>query len=126
MYSDSIILRLRPYLYIAPAMLILLTLTIFPLIYSLSKSFTDFNLFLGDGQGIGFRNFSNALSDAKIPKQLYFHFNLCDLLNHGAAYIGVYDGPLFARDGICPAFFDGATDVAHDGDAGGWLALSGY
>src|SRR5215217_7541910 len=56
--------RLFPYLLLAPAMAILLGMVIYPLIFSLQTSFTDFNLIMLDGVWVGFKNYLTAFSDS--------------------------------------------------------------
>lgn len=72
MLKTGLFQRLGPYLYLAPAMVILLSLIIFPLIFSLTKSFTDFNLILGGGQWTGLANYIDALADAKFRSSFAF------------------------------------------------------
>jgi len=61
---------LVPYLLLMPALLILVSLIIYPLIYSLSKSFTDFNLGMPGEQFIGLQNFILAFKDATFLNSL--------------------------------------------------------
>ena len=55
-----------PWLLLAPALLTIFAIVIFPLIFSLSRSFTNFNLIIPVWQYIGFQNYSNAFSDPKV------------------------------------------------------------
>lgn len=66
--------RFGPYLYLAPTLIILFLLIIFPLAFSLSKSFSNFNLILGDGQWTGIRNYLNAFADEKFRNSFLFTF----------------------------------------------------
>jgi multiple sugar transport system permease protein len=59
--------RGSPYLYVAPALLFLLALELYPIAYNVRNSFTDLNVgtFLsGDARWIGFDNYSHVLGDA--------------------------------------------------------------
>ena len=59
----TLLQRLYPYLLLAPAMAILIAMVIYPLIFSLRQSFTDFNLIMLDGVWVGFKNYVTAFSD---------------------------------------------------------------
>jgi len=59
----TLLQRLYPYLLLAPAMAILIAMVIYPLIFSLQQSFTDFNLIMLDGVWVGFKNYVTAFSD---------------------------------------------------------------
>lgn len=59
----TLLQRLFPYLLLAPAMAILVAMVIYPLIYSLRQSFTDFNLIMLNGVWVGFKNYVTALND---------------------------------------------------------------
>ena len=54
--------RLTPYLYLAPAMILLLTFMVWPMIQALIYSFQDYNVFTG-GSWIGLENYRNLLDD---------------------------------------------------------------
>lgn len=56
---------------ILPALLVLIALIIYPLIYSLSKSFTDFNLGMPGQQFIGLENYKNALLDPTLRNSFF-------------------------------------------------------
>ncbi len=49
--------RLFPYLLLMPAMAILLAMVVYPLLFSLQTSFTDYNLIMLDGVWVGFKNY---------------------------------------------------------------------
>ncbi len=59
----TLLQRLYPYLLLAPAMAILIAMVIYPLVFSLRQSFTDFNLIMLDGVWVGFKNYVTAFSD---------------------------------------------------------------
>ena len=56
---------------ILPAMLVLIALIIYPLFYSLSKSFTDYNLGMPGQQFIGLENYKNALTDPTLRNSFF-------------------------------------------------------
>jgi multiple sugar transport system permease protein len=59
--------RTSPYLYVAPALLFLLALELYPIAYNVRNSFTDLNVgtFLnGEAAFVGFDNYSKVLGDA--------------------------------------------------------------
>jgi multiple sugar transport system permease protein len=64
--------RASPYVMIAPAVLVLLGITIFPLIYSISMSFTTLNLTrpLSGKEFIGLTNYYNVLKEFRFWKTL--------------------------------------------------------
>jgi multiple sugar transport system permease protein len=64
--------RLYPYLLLTPAMLILIAMVIYPLIYSLSQSFTDFNLIMLNGVWVGLKNYATALQDPDFLQSALF------------------------------------------------------
>lgn len=66
--------RIYPYLLLAPAMLILIAMVIYPLIFSLSQSFTDFNLIMLNGVWVGLKNYATALQDADFLQSAAFTF----------------------------------------------------
>lgn len=59
----TLLQKLFPYLLLAPAMAILIAMVIYPLIFSLKQSFTDFNLIMLNGVWVGFKNYVAAFSD---------------------------------------------------------------
>ena len=69
----------KPYLLIMPAMLILIGLIIYPLIFSFSKSLTDFNLGMPGEVFIGLKNYIAALNDQAFHQSLAVSvmFSLC-------------------------------------------------
>jgi multiple sugar transport system permease protein len=58
------------YLLLAPAMLILLSLVIYPLVFSFTKSLTDYNLGIPGQRFIGLANYAAALKDAAFLSSL--------------------------------------------------------
>jgi len=58
------------YLLLAPAMLILLTLVAYPLVFSFSKSLTNYNLGIPGEQFIGLGNYAAAFKDAAFLNSL--------------------------------------------------------
>ncbi len=62
--------KVRQVLLLMPAMLIILALVIYPLIYSISRSFTDFNLGISEINFVGIRNYINAFKDIKFLQSL--------------------------------------------------------
>lgn len=64
--------RLKPYVYVAPALLVLLALIVFPLGFSLVKSFTDFNLIMPNELWVGFKNYATAFGDPKFRASFSF------------------------------------------------------
>jgi multiple sugar transport system permease protein len=59
------------FLMILPAMLVLISLIIYPLIYSLNKSFTDFNLGMAGQQFVGLRNYQFAFIDPSLRNSFF-------------------------------------------------------
>jgi len=78
-FFRRIVIALKPYLFIMPAMLILLSLIIYPLIFSLRKSFSDFMLAMPGEQFIGLKNYITALTDQSFRQSLGVSilFSLC-------------------------------------------------
>ncbi len=70
--SRKIKFVLKPYLFIMPAMIILLGLIIYPLIFSLSKSLTDFMLGMPGEQFVGLKNYLTAITDQSFHNSLIF------------------------------------------------------
>jgi len=70
---------LKPYLLVMPAMLILVGLIIYPLIFSFSKSLTDFNLGMPGEMFIGLKNYITALNNEAFRQSLGISvlFSLC-------------------------------------------------
>ena len=64
--------RAFPYLLLLPAMAILIAMVIYPLIYSLQQSFTDFNLIMLNGVWVGLKNYATALTDADFRDSALF------------------------------------------------------
>lgn len=62
--------KVRQGLLLMPAMLIILSLVIYPLIYSISRSFTDFNLGMPEIHFVGIRNYIMAFKDIKFLQSL--------------------------------------------------------
>lgn len=62
--------RGRQILLLMPAMLIILTLVIYPLIYSISRSFTNFNLGMPDINFVGISNYIMAFKDINFLRSL--------------------------------------------------------
>ncbi len=71
-WTERLWRRTRVYLLLAPAMGILLTLVIYPLFFSLSKSFSSFNLVMPTEEFVGFKNYARALSDPNFRASLMF------------------------------------------------------
>jgi len=71
--------KVKTYLFILPAMVILLALIIYPLIFSLSKSLTDFTLGMPGEKFIGFQNYITAFKDQTFHQSLGFSilFSVC-------------------------------------------------
>jgi multiple sugar transport system permease protein len=65
-----IVNAVRPYLLLMPAMLILVALIIYPLIFSFSKSFTDFNLGMPGEEYVGLENYITAFKDQTFRNSL--------------------------------------------------------
>jgi len=63
--------NLGHFLMILPAMLILISLIIYPLIYSLSKSFTNFNLGMPEQEFVGLRNYRIAFIDPSLRNSFF-------------------------------------------------------
>ncbi len=91
---SKIVNLVKPYLLIMPAMLILAGVIIYPLIFSLSKSLTDFNLGMPGEVFIGLKNYITALNDQAFRESLGFSvlFSLCSTglglaLGFGAALL---------------------------------------
>lgn len=91
---SEIVNLVKPYLLIMPAMLILAGVIIYPLIFSLSKSLTDFNLGMPGEVFIGLKNYITALNDQAFRESLGFSvlFSLCSTglglaLGFGAALL---------------------------------------
>lgn len=78
-FLSKIVNLVKPYLLIMPAMLILAGVIIYPLIFSLSKSLTDFNLGMPGEVFIGLKNYITALNDEAFRQSLGFSvlFSLC-------------------------------------------------
>ena len=76
---SKIVNLVKPYLLIMPAMLILAGVIIYPLIFSLSKSLTDFNLGMPGEVFIGLKNYITALNDPAFRESLGVSvlFSLC-------------------------------------------------
>jgi len=76
---SKIVNLVKPYLLIMPAMLILAGVIIYPLIFSLSKSLTDFNLGMPGEVFIGLKNYITALNDQGFRESLGVSvlFSLC-------------------------------------------------
>lgn len=76
---SKIVNLVKPYLLIMPAMLILAGVIIYPLIFSLSKSLTDFNLGMPGEVFIGLKNYITALNDQAFRESLGVSllFSLC-------------------------------------------------
>jgi multiple sugar transport system permease protein len=70
-FRNSIVV-IKPYLFVAPAMAILLALIIYPLIFSFSKSLTDFNLGMPGEMFIGLKNYVDALVNETFRQSLGF------------------------------------------------------
>ena len=70
---------IEPYLFITPAMAILLALIIYPLIFSFTKSLTDFNLGMPGEMFIGLKNYVDALANEIFRQSLGFSvlYSLC-------------------------------------------------
>lgn len=66
------IAAVKPYLFVAPAMAILLSLIIYPLIFSFTKSLTDFNLGMPGEMFIGLANYVEALINETFRQSLGF------------------------------------------------------
>lgn len=66
--------RLFPYLLLLPAMAILLAMVVYPLIFSLQTSFTDYNLIMLDGVWVGFKNYVTAFGDPSFRDSALFTF----------------------------------------------------
>lgn len=62
----------QPYLLLAPAMVILVAMVIYPLIFSLARSFTDFNLIMLSGEWVGLKNYWTALTDPELRSSALF------------------------------------------------------
>ena len=62
----------KPYLFVLPAMLILLGIVIYPLIFSFSKSLTDFMLAMPGEKFIGFKNYLTAFKTQAFRQSLTF------------------------------------------------------
>ena len=62
--------KVIPILLLMPAMLIILTLVIFPLIYSISRSFTNFNLGMPKINFVGIRNYIMVFKDVNFFRSL--------------------------------------------------------
>lgn len=58
------------YLFILPAVLFILGIMIFPLIYSLGNSFTDWNIQSAERSFIGLRNYGQVLTDSRWQESL--------------------------------------------------------
>jgi ABC-type sugar transport system permease subunit len=56
--------RVLPYLLVAPAVILVFALTIYPTIYVLQTSFTDWNLMRTVTRPVGFRNYVDLASDS--------------------------------------------------------------
>lgn len=76
---SKIVNLVKPYLLIMPAILILAGVIIYPLIFSLSKSLTDFNLGMPGEVFIGLKNYITALNDQAFRESLGVSvlFSLC-------------------------------------------------
>src|SRR5262245_53413356 len=55
--------RVLPYLLVAPAVLLVFTLTIYPTVYVLATSFTDWSLMRAITKPVGFRNYVDLMGD---------------------------------------------------------------
>lgn len=62
--------RYGPYLWIVPTLIILIFVGLFPLLYSLGYSFTNYNLATGKCDFIGVGNYVNILSDSSFWSSL--------------------------------------------------------
>jgi len=62
--------KVRQVLLLTPAMLIILAIVIYPLIYSISRSFTDFNLGISEINFVGIRNYIKAFEDIRFLQSL--------------------------------------------------------
>jgi multiple sugar transport system permease protein len=63
---------LKPYVFIMPAMVILIGLIIYPLIFSLTKSLTDFMLAMPGQMFVGLANYWTAIQDTTFRQSLLF------------------------------------------------------
>jgi multiple sugar transport system permease protein len=59
-FFRKLVLLIKPYFFILPAMIILIALIIYPLIFSLSKSLTDFMLAMPGEMFVGLKNYIRA------------------------------------------------------------------
>ena len=69
---QSCVAVIKPYLFIMPAMAILLALIIYPLIFSFTKSLTDFNLGMPGEMFVGLKNYIDALTNEIFRQSLGF------------------------------------------------------
>jgi multiple sugar transport system permease protein len=72
MRSSNIGKAIKPYLFIMPAMVILLSIIVYPLIFSLKKSLTDFMLGMPGESFIGLKNYLLALKTSTFRNSLLF------------------------------------------------------
>ncbi len=68
----NIFVSVKPYLFIMPAMVILVSLIIYPLVYSFSKSLTDFMLGMPGQRFIGLKNYWLAITNQSFQQSLMF------------------------------------------------------
>lgn len=66
----KVLKRYGPYLWIVPTLIILIFVGLFPLLYSLGYSFTNYNLATGKCDFIGVGNYVNILSDSSFWSSL--------------------------------------------------------
>lgn len=101
-----------PYLMIAPAMIILITFVIYPIIYMVYLSFFDWNM-LSDKTFVGLDNFKNLFVDANFTQVLNNTFSYVILTVLGSIGIGLA-GALYLRENTkINAFLQSVIFVPH-------------
>lgn len=101
--------RVTPYIYLAPAMIILLTFMVWPLIQALIYSFQDYNVFTG-GSWIGLENYRRLLDDSAfrrafgnsvsyfvgvVPALVVLPIFIASLINQKVKGVGVFRAMYF-------------------------------
>jgi putative chitobiose transport system permease protein len=94
--------RVLPYLFVAPAVLLVFALTIYPTIYVLRTSFTDWNLMRTVTRAVGFRNYVDLATDelarrAFLNTALFLVGSLAIILGLGLALALALNQPVRGR-----------------------------
>ncbi len=117
--KKNILSSLKPYLFILPAMVILLSLIIYPLVFSLSKSLTDFMLGMPGQRFIGLKNYWLAITNQSFQQSLVFSL----IFSIGATtlelVLGFITALILQRQFFWETGGNGAAHSSDDGDSCG-------